>query len=154
LGIVLKVMAGDKLDIFGKSYYFQNNSGDNSSYNLAALDIAASLLASPQGSITSSHGEVTASDINNISGTAIGSFLINSPRIPTSSATPRAYINYILLDEQFKYAGGNFSAVGSNSVVKDHYTDPAMQNIAVTKNGYVYIYVSNETPNIDVPARP
>lgn len=27
LGITLKVMAGDKIDVFGKSYYFQNTSG-------------------------------------------------------------------------------------------------------------------------------
>ncbi len=27
LGIALKVMIGDKLDIFGKSYYMQNNTG-------------------------------------------------------------------------------------------------------------------------------
>jgi hypothetical protein len=27
LGITLKVMSGDKIDIFGKSYYFTNNTG-------------------------------------------------------------------------------------------------------------------------------
>ncbi|MBX3254534.1 MAG: hypothetical protein KF862_10365 [Chitinophagaceae bacterium] len=37
----------------------------------------------------------------------------------------------------------NFSKVGSNSVVKSH-TD--LTNMPVTKSGYVYIYVSNESP--------
>lgn len=47
LGITLKVMAGDKLDIFGKSYYFTNSPG--SSYNSAIpiLDLLAGFLGSP-----------------------------------------------------------------------------------------------------------
>ena len=31
-------------------------------------------------------------------------------------------------------------------VVKSHYGDASMQNIQVTKNGYLYVYVSNESP--------
>ena len=37
--------------------------------------------------------------------------------------------------------------VGSNSTVKDHFTD--LQNIVVSKSGFVYIYCSNESP-VDV----
>jgi RHS repeat-associated protein len=144
LGITLKVMAGDKIDIFGKSYYFQNNTGDNSSYNLPAIDLINALLGSPEGSITAAHGTVTATDINNVSGGNIGGFLTNSPRTPTTSSTPRAYINYLILDEQFKYVSGGFSSVGSNGIVKDHHSE--LQNIAITKNGYIFIYCSNESP--------
>ena len=143
LGITLKVMAGDKIDIFVKSYYFQNNSGDNSSYNLPVLDLISALLGSPSGGVTASHGAVGASDINNISGTDIGNFLTNNPRTPTTSSIPRAYINYLILDEQFKYVTAGFSPVGSNGMVKDH---SDLQNIIVNKNGYIFIYCSNESP--------
>jgi RHS repeat-associated protein len=35
--------------------------------------------------------------------------------------------------------------VGNAGTVKDHFADANLQNIAVPKNGYVYIYCSNET---------
>jgi len=64
----------------------------------------------------------------------------------TLGSVPKAYINYILFNENFKFVSGNFSRVGSNSVVKSHYNDVQMQNIQVSKNGYLYVYVSNESP--------
>ncbi|MBC7935361.1 MAG: hypothetical protein H7Y86_08415, partial [Rhizobacter sp.] len=64
--------------------------------------------------------------------------------------TPKAYINYIFLDDQFKYAGGNVSRVGSSGTVKDHwYADQQLQDIPVPKNGYIFVYVSNES-DVDV----
>ncbi|MBK6935444.1 MAG: hypothetical protein IPH18_00030 [Chitinophagaceae bacterium] len=53
---------------------------------------------------------------------------------------PRAFINYIFFDEQFKYVSGGFSGVGTQNELKDHF----LQNLAAQKNGYVYIYVSNQ----------
>jgi hypothetical protein len=48
---------------------------------------------------------------------------------------------------------GNFSAVENvPDSLKQHYRDLALQNIAVTKNGYLYVYVSNESPvNVFLP---
>ncbi|RYZ23642.1 MAG: hypothetical protein EOO10_20915, partial [Chitinophagaceae bacterium] len=67
----------------------------------------------------------------------------------TTSASPKAYINYIFFDEQFRYAGGNASRVGSSGTVKNHWSDVSMKNIAVPKSGFLYVYVSNES-NVDV----
>ncbi len=55
-------------------------------------------------------------------------------------------INYIFFDEQFRMVsgGGGFSAVNNTPALKDHYSE--LQNKVATKNGYVYIYVSNESP--------
>jgi RHS repeat-associated protein len=50
----------------------------------------------------------------------------------------------LFFDEQFKSAGSGYSKVGSNSTIKDHHSQ--LQDIIVPKNGYVYIYVSNESP--------
>jgi len=61
---------------------------------------------------------------------------------------PRAFINVIFFDEQFKAVDYRISMVGSNSIVKhDHYND--LQNLTAPKNGFVYIYCSNESP-VDV----
>ncbi|MEJ0105433.1 MAG: hypothetical protein WDO19_24005 [Bacteroidota bacterium] len=63
-----------------------------------------------------------------------------------TGTVPKAYTNWILFDENFKYANGSFSRVGTAGTVKSHYGDASMQNIQVTKNGYLYVYVSNESP--------
>ena len=54
---------------------------------------------------------------------------------------------YILFDEQFNYVAGGFDPVANTSAggLKSHF----LQGIPVTKNGYIYIYVSNES-NINV----
>ena len=42
--------------------------------------------------------------------------------------------------------GGRFDQVGSDDELKTH----ARTGLPVTKNGYLYVYVNNETPNVDV----
>ncbi|MBN9299941.1 MAG: hypothetical protein J0I41_23265 [Filimonas sp.] len=44
LGITLKVMAGDKLSVYGKSYYFQNNTNNNNNYLVPVDQIIMGLL--------------------------------------------------------------------------------------------------------------
>jgi RHS repeat-associated protein len=59
---------------------------------------------------------------------------------------PKAYINWILFDEQFKpvYNSSGFDAVGTSDVLKSH-----SNLINVLRNGYLYIYCSNES-NLNV----
>ncbi|MBX3009834.1 MAG: hypothetical protein KF816_17545, partial [Melioribacteraceae bacterium] len=65
------------------------------------------------------------------------------PRTKTSphSAKPRAFINYLFFDEQFKSVASGFDPVGDKDVVKSH----QLSNIPAPKNGYVYIYASNQS---------
>ncbi len=58
------------------------------------------------------------------------------------------FILWILFDEQFNYVSSNsgFEQVGTD----DTYTTHTKTNMPVSKNGFLYIYVSNETPNIPV----
>jgi RHS repeat-associated core domain len=145
LGFALKVMAGDRIDIFGKSYYFQNNTGGNN-YNVPVSAILDGFLNSPAAVAA---GKTSSAELNGLSviTNAIGDFLSDSDRDNNgTSATPKAYINYIFLDEHFRFVTGNFSRVGAANGVKDHYDDASMQHIAVPKNGYIYVYVSNESP--------
>jgi RHS repeat-associated protein len=149
LGITLKVMAGDKVDILGKSYYFQSNTGGSAvNTQVPVLDILGNLLGGPTGALaTSNHGVVTATQLNSQIATTNGINSLLSQQTTnnnTNPLKPKAFINYIFFDEQFKYVNGGFSPVGNNSQLKDHFAE--LQNIAVQKSGYVYVYVSNESP--------
>lgn len=149
LGIALKVMAGDKIDILGKSYYTQSNSGGSPVNSAPAiLDLLTNLLGTPTGATAGGH--TTAGELNNVSGVTspLNGFVGNPDRNdPGNDTRPKAFINYILLDEQFKFVAGNFSPVHPNAGnVKNHYEDAQMQNIPITENGYLYVYVSNESP--------
>ncbi|MGN6493886.1 MAG: DUF6443 domain-containing protein [Agriterribacter sp.] len=144
LEFVIKVMAGDKVSIFGKSYYLNTNTVNNS--NSTALDLIAlmtNLLAVP-GNPAGSKG-LSAAQLNSTNSGLIPSSFFRGSNNEASTTVPKAYINYIFFDEQFKYAGGNFSRVGSSGTVKDHFNDAAMQEVAVPKNGYLFVYVSNES---------
>ncbi|WP_028786131.1 RHS repeat-associated core domain-containing protein, partial [Terrimonas ferruginea] len=71
---------------------------------------------------------------------------INDPTRDNASypQRPKAFINYIFFDEQFKMVSGGASPVNPTGFIKDHFSD--LQNLAAIKNGYLYVYVSNESP--------
>jgi len=80
-------------------------------------------------------------------GTAVSSFITQN-NTSTPAGRPRAFINYILFDDQFNYITAYASPVNTvGGTVKNHWdADPQLQNIAITKNGYIYVYCSNESP--------
>jgi RHS repeat-associated protein len=146
LGMTLKVMAGDKLDVFGTSFYNQNTSGSSGNSGVPILDLLNGLLGAPGGGVTSSHGVVTGAQINTPGGTAgiSNMFTEQGNQSNANSSKPKAFVNIIFFDEQFKSVDYKISMVGSNGSIKEHFAD--LQNLTVPKNGYVYIYCSNESP--------
>ena len=115
-------MAGDRIDIFGKSYYFTNNAGVSANKAIPVLDVLAGLLGGPTGGIAAgAHGGVTALQLTGTSTPGINTLFGNQTTDAAGTPTvPKAYINYIFFDEQFKVVNTGFSKVGSNSAVKTH----------------------------------
>jgi RHS repeat-associated protein len=152
LGITLKVMAGDRIDVFGKSYYYQNNTG-GTGVNLAipVLEILTGLVGGPGSVISTTAREVvSASSLEQLTPTTSGIGGLFSTQAAESSLDPqmpKAYINYLFFNEQFKCVGSGYSKVGANGTLKQHFSD--LQGIEAAQNGYVYIYCSNESP-VDV----
>jgi RHS repeat-associated protein len=147
--IVLKVMSGDVVDVAVKAYYTSQTAG---AANPSLPDILSSLANGIVTVAGGSKGSMT--DLNNQTTSplfsAINSF--KAANNPTIANKPRAYLNWILLDEQLQYVSSypqsGAIAVGNNSA--GTLNTLGYTGISITKNGYLYIYVNNETQNWDV----
>ncbi|MFL5786867.1 MAG: T6SS effector amidase Tae4 family protein, partial [Flavisolibacter sp.] len=150
LNMMIKVMSGDKVDIFGRSYYSasgQTFTNANSTPITAVTDIIGTLLNAP-GALAGSKG-LGSTQLQTLNPSTVFNSLIRGSN-GTTSSVPKAYINFIFFDDQFRYVTSGFSQVGASGAVKSHWnTDASLQNITVSKNGYLYVYVSNES-NWDV----
>jgi RHS repeat-associated protein len=149
--LLLKVMSGDTLTIGVQSYYNTNSiTTTNSSLNSVLNSLAAGLLSTATGnaegtlsSFTSSSGPVYA---------AVSTFLPSKDPAPPAGY-PKAYLNWILLDDQFNYVSGSSGSVQAASTT---YPAATLNTVApgapitIPRNGYLYVWVSNETQGWDV----
>ena len=144
VGVTLKVMAGDEVSFHAESYYTPPTTG-NTAGNTGSVILSQLLGAFTGSAALSSKPGLTVSDL--VSNTDIAnplSSFLNDPSRNTSPNIPKASLNYILLDDQLKKVGGDFDPVNAAA---DGYTNHTKftNGVSVTKNGYVYIYVSNES---------
>ncbi len=141
--VVLKVMAGDKYNLRVNSWYKKNGASPNSPGDpftdlLNALSSGVSGIAS---------GKATSAQLS--SSTPFNSNITDFLNDQTyTSGRPKAYLNWMVFDDQFKYdsASSGFEQVGADEVFTTH----TRNNLTIPKSGYLYIYVSNVTPNINV----
>ncbi|MEQ1676747.1 MAG: DUF6443 domain-containing protein, partial [Chitinophagaceae bacterium] len=140
--IVLKVMSGDSFNVTVNSWWenVARPGTPNNPFNELLWALSGSVAAAAGG-----HGNATqfynSSELNGAVSGFLGSQTYNTSR-------PKAFLNWLLLDEQFKYvqSGSGFDQVGAQDGIKTH----TFTGLPVTKSGYLYIFVSNSTSNIDV----
>jgi len=152
--IILKVMSGDSVSM-GVQYYYQST-GSGSGKTLSAQDLLNSLASGLASLSPVAHAGF--SSLNNPSSSPL--LIPLSHAIDNDSGTvagkPQAYLNWVLLDNQFNYVGGNNQSgaiqVGAADTQSNgHLQAPlAYQKLPITKSGYLYIYLSNATPGWDV----
>jgi len=149
--IVLKVMSGDKVNIRASSWYRLNGVAAGSSTS-AVADIVASLVQGIAGVPGGKIGVVTAEQQQVLS-SGVASFLQQPGREPVADVTkPKSYLNWLLLDEQLNPVitsdgqNSGFEQVGADQQLTLH----QVTQRPITKNGYLYIYLSNESAGVDV----
>lgn len=143
LGFIIKVMSGDKYSIFGKSYHKMPSGGYSGTTN--NIIVSELINAFAGSSVVSSKG-VTGAQITGQPGFPSTMDGLVGTQPGQNSNRPKAAINWILFDDQFKFVSGGFDMVGdaggsTAGTLKSH----ALYNLPVNKNGYLYVYVSNES---------
>ena len=137
LEMVLKVMSGDQVRIFGESFY-DASGGVGAPVNFVLGDL---LNAFANGGLAAAKGISVTSDVTSIplNTSQLNSLLNYNP----GTSTAKAAINWILFDDQFRYVAGDYDPVGGGGHKQHNKFINAPVN--VTTNGYLYIYVSNES---------
>jgi RHS repeat-associated protein len=142
--LLLKVMSGDSIAVGVKSFYRSN--GSPGSNNNSLPDVVNSLAQGLLSLAGPGHGTVTSlSASGSPVYAALNSFL---PAKETATAgKPKAYLNWMMLDNQFNYVSGQSGAlqVGNSDVL-----NTLAQGVGIHHSGYLYIWVSNETQSWDV----
>jgi RHS repeat-associated protein len=151
VNLLLKVMAGDII-MPGVQCYYANNTitTTNSSFSSVLNSLAAGILGTSTGGAEGTLSGYTSSGSPVYS--AVTNFLSSKDQAPPSGY-PKAYLNWILLDDQFNYvssASGSIAVASSTYPANQFNTIAAGGPIVMPRNGYIYVWVSNETQGWDV----
>lgn len=142
--VLLRVIAGDEVAAKTDYYYQQAVSPGNNSAVTTLVNSLLAVFANPAATPAALHGAATAVAGNINIDPGVAGFFNNAPANGTpGSNVPRAYLNYIFFDEQFNFveATSGFLRVqtaGDGQAL-------VMNTTKATKNGYIYVYLSNET---------
>jgi RHS repeat-associated protein len=142
--IVLKVMAGDVFNVFGNSYHKQPTTAGGYALPANALSVLDLMNVFVGAPLISGKG-ITGTQISSQSGFPASATALLNNQPAQNTNMPRAGINWIILDEQFKYVAGGFDMVGTATNTVGTFKSHGVTGIAIPKNGYLYVYCSNES---------
>jgi len=144
--LVLRVMAGDTIQIGARAFY--KSTGPKNNKSVSPEDMVASLLQVFGGAAASSSSHA-ARQAENLS--PFRNFNSNDyQRLKEKDADqnqqdkPKAYLNFALFDDQFNLVDQN-SGVRQVKGEPDELQTLAVDRMPVEKSGFLYVYTSNET---------
>ncbi|MCW3465823.1 DUF6443 domain-containing protein [Chitinophaga nivalis] len=146
--LVLKVMAGDTLQIAAKAFYKTDQAPAATSTPAATM--LADLIQTFSGNATAD-GDHGAGTTDNFTPFNISFFNNDYQRLKEKDPeqrhqeNPKAYLNYILFDDQFKLVDQS-SGVKQVKKLPDQLQILQSDKIVVNKSGFMYVYTSNESP--------
>jgi len=143
--ILLKVMSGDQMNIRANAYYRLNGASVGTPSNPAS-ELLAALAGSIQG-VTGGKFGMQQVQSSGVLGPGVSDLLQRQTDQSTGSTRPKAFLNWVLLDEQFKIVNTStgFEPVGADGEFKTF----VKTGLPISQNGYLYVFTSNESP-VDV----
>jgi len=143
--IVLRVMAGDTIQIGARAFYKSNGPGNKRS--VSPEDMVAGLLqVFGSESIKGAHGGPLSSRISpfgNFNGNDYQRLKEKDPD-QNRQDKPKAYLNFALFDDRFNLVDDN-SGVRQVKGEPDQLQILAVDKMIIQKTGFLYVYTSNET---------
>lgn len=142
-GVVLKVMAGDKI----KARTFYHYRPDINTNPDPLQPILTDLLAALAGGVPLGSKTSIGSGMGNPAGLLTPARdAIQNAKNPATSV-PRAYLNWVVMDEEeFKPVTGNVGAKQVGAIMEHKQALEASDDpIEIKRNGYLYVFVSNES---------
>lgn len=153
--LVLKVMVGDTVRIGARAFYKSQSNNQKSNFSAPLDEMAGALLrafGNSEGNNNGFHsesGSVTAMPFNsNFVNSSWEQLKQKENGANPNPDRPRAYLNFVLFDEQFNFVQEN-SGVKQVAAQPDELQTLAENNIVAEKSGFLYIYTSNES-HVDV----
>lgn len=149
--IVLRVTAGDTIAIGAKAFYKSSGPVEKKQPLIPAADMATALARSFASAGTAELDKTTGV-LQNTSPFNEGFFQNDYQRLkekdPGKDAgdrRPKAYLNFVLFDDEFNLVEGN-SGVRQVQAQPDQVQVLGQDKMVMERNGFLYVYTSNETP--------
>ncbi|WP_255373017.1 DUF6443 domain-containing protein [Chitinophaga sp. YR573] len=144
--LVLRVMVGDTVRMHARAFYKSVGPNDQSTQH-PAEEMIAGLLQAFGGHVTNdAHGSELSNNTPLNSSFYNGDYQRLKQREPdgTASNRPKAYLNFVLFDDQFKLVDEN-SGVRQVKATPDELQELGTDQMVAAKSGFLYVYTSNET---------
>jgi RHS repeat-associated protein len=147
--MILRVMAGDKINA-KVDYFYLNNNNQSSGTPAPLQSLVTSLIGALSGNGLTEFAHLNPSVIQSgIAGDGILESFLNDRYNTGTAGTPKAYLNIIFFDDQFKFIANdpNSPSTGTQSI---RVSQANAQNVNLLlqqkapKNGWAYIYLSND----------
>lgn len=136
---MLAVNAGDEVDLFVN--YYHGGGGTTTNLNIVDGSDMIDALATTFAQLTGGTAvEGALDDLFNGTGALAKAYVGTD----AEEDQPRAYMTYLLFNQDFEYVDGNFYQVDASTTAI--YGDLST-TVNVTQGGYLYVYLSNENPN-------
>jgi RHS repeat-associated protein len=142
---LLKVMAGDKVS--ATTIYYYQRPVDN---NIPSIPILNNILNSLTSAISTSFvtSDLTHGAASNITSNLGSNIPFTNATSPDANNTfgrnPKAYLTVLFFDERFNFVGEGSTTRRVEGAGNDQ-RPLVIDNVQAPKNGYAYIYISNES---------
>jgi hypothetical protein len=133
-------MKGDKVSMQVESFYNLPGGNSGQPINMGVSEFFNRLVSATGFPLSKG---LTATDISSLEWNSVlaSQFLGNHP---VSSSRAKAALNFVLFDEQMRIVQGDYDLVQEGGGHKTH-SNYFWTPINISTNGYLYIYVSNES---------
>jgi len=140
LGIALKVMAGDAVNLRVESFYRKPASPDNQNGGIPILQLLQSFVSS---GVAASKGVLSPQDVAGVPGVSTALQPFTEPAPPTDRAN--AALSWIFFDEQMRFVSGGTNAVAAWGAVNTGVYKQHLAQLTAQKSGYLYVFCANES---------